>query len=211
MEKTYDCSKACPIGLECLTEGLRNIRQLSDGGWCGNASYCKNLAAPMDLPYLYDYWESLGVLHVWIPYCYVEPDYDESMWEYEIIAQEAERAWVNRLRQDYIEAGWLDAEWLPYFYDSDRQAVIVWRDREEHNFYIAVSLEKKPRRVILEDRLDEYGFPVNWNLIEFAYPWMWDNQQKAWCNEHGECFYFENEEQPLNRTIKTKKQINYTW
>lgn len=198
-------STACPLSLECLTGPGMN-RQLADGGWCVNADYCANLASPWWLPYSYDYWENLGVLHVNIPYRYDEYD-SESMAEHEIIQQEQYNQDLRRIMREYFAAGWLDAQWLPYFYDLEQQAMIIWEVVEENDFYPAVPLIKRPTSIAGLEKFDEYGFYLYGIDIEWGERWEWDNEMQAFCNELGECFYFENSARPLNRTVKTCKQL----
>lgn len=199
-------STACPISLECLI-GYGMHRELEDGGWCVNADYCNNLAHPWWLPYSYDYWENRGVLHVNIPYRYDDYDGGESMAEHEIIAQEQDNQHIRRLRREYIAAGWLDAEWLPYFYDDEQAAMIVWDILEELGFYPAVPLLNRPSFIVGEDKCDRYGFYLYGIDLVWVERWEWDNQMQAFCSQLGECFYFENSSEPLNRTVKTCKQL----
>lgn len=201
-------SMACPIGMECLIGGNVVLTRLADGGWCSNADYCSYLAAPWLLPYSYDFWENPGVLHVNIPYYYDDYDGDESMAEHEIIAQEESNQRVAQIRREYKAAGWCEAEWLPYFYDFDQKAMIVWDILEKYDFLPAVPLSKQPRYVCGENKFEEYGFYLYGIDIEWSERWEWCSATRAFCNDAlGECFYFENERQPLNRATKTCKQL----
>lgn len=175
----------CPIGLECLSEK------------CPNDYYCSNLAAPWPLPYQFweiDYWHAPGALIVRIP--------DLTNWEevpntdYHIDQADAYDAWMRIIRRELKEAGWQNAEDLPYYWDEVEKALVVtlpliWGDTwdEQWGFAPAVKLDNfrrdwKSYRTQLQvgrgekptlPQTDKWGFYLPNGIPGLA--WRWQEEE----------------------------------
>jgi hypothetical protein len=128
---------SCPIGLECLA------------AHCPNDHYCSNLAAPWPLPYQIweiDYYYDLGALVVSLPSL---TNWDEvPNTDHEIDQADAYDHWIFHIHRELKEAGWQNAEELPYYWDEVEKALIVtlpliWGDTwdEQWGFAPAVKLD----------------------------------------------------------------------
>lgn len=160
----------CPIGLICeLMECRRQV--------------CLDYAQPIPLPYEicdYDWRYPKGTFVSYLPH-YEE---EETFLDYEIGRVDHYNAWLRRVRESMIEAGWGGSSPLPYSWNADLGCLEVdlplllenedyefdsgklikelpWTWHEDRGFALAVPLDGRPIKNYAYD-IQEDGFCRSW-------------------------------------------------